>query len=151
MYSRTARVQCSAAQWEVRSLSTPFIHSLIQSEGNYRPPEASRSSLVCAPTREPRRVRSPSTAPGDVCIDVLCVKQQQIDEEAFSVATSRFRRLRRRIVYRLVRRDVTRRNKLLSLTRSFAPSRRRIVFSWDLELLRNHTASFVVGFICYLL
>lgn len=38
MYSKTASVQSCTTQWEVRSLSIPFIHSLIQLEGNYRPP-----------------------------------------------------------------------------------------------------------------
>lgn len=38
MYSKTARVQSGASQREVRFLSIPFIHSLIQLEGNYRPP-----------------------------------------------------------------------------------------------------------------
>lgn len=38
MYSKTASLQSGAAHWEVRSLSIPFIHSLIQLEGNYRPP-----------------------------------------------------------------------------------------------------------------
>lgn len=63
-YSKTGAVQSRSAQWEVRSPSTPFIHGLIQLEGNYRPPEASRSSSVSVPIREPCCVGSPLDCTG---------------------------------------------------------------------------------------
>lgn len=69
-YSKTAGVQCGDAQREVRSLSVPFIHSLIQLEGNYRRPEAWRFSSVYLPIREPHPEGSSLAALADVCIHV---------------------------------------------------------------------------------
>lgn len=129
MYSKAAWVQSSSTQWEVRSPSTPFIHSLIQLEGNYRPPEASRSSSVSVPIREPGCVGSPLDCTG-WCL-YRCIKhqsrQQQTDKKAFSqqgfhskaVTTSRFQRLWSGVVYRHMSLDLFNsmwlRRKLLSL------------------------------------
>lgn len=76
MYSKT--LQSSAAQWEVRFLSIP-LHSQLNSIGGQlsTTPRLRDPCWFLFPSGSlAAGCRSLSTAPGDVCIDVPSVKQQ---------------------------------------------------------------------------
>lgn len=75
---------------------SPFIYRLIQLEGNYRPPEAPRSSSVPVLIGEAGCVGSvPDWSVRCLYSCAVCVKHQsrrrQADKRAFSVTTSRFK------------------------------------------------------------
>lgn len=98
VYSQTACVQAGAAHREARSLSIPFIHSLIQSEGNYRPPPGSKISVSFSSHQGASWCRIPSllhtrATQTNVCIDTLGVKhpnrQQQTSRKESSAETKR--------------------------------------------------------------
>lgn len=115
MYSKTAWVQSCAAQWEVRSLSIPFIHSVIQLEGNYRPPWGFKILVGFCSHQGALLCRIPLDCTGWCLYRCVVCKTP---EQAAANRQERFKRLRSCVSLQtaeVVQKHVTLRKKLLSL------------------------------------